>query len=97
MTGLAEFIGKIPGLGVKIKGALLDIAANRKTLLALPNMIARAIIVPELFGKLTPETVADSAEKLLLDKDRRRQMRTQLIEVMGARGAAGRIVEMMGL
>lgn len=95
LDGLIGRIGDIPLLGAALKRTLIPRMARRFPWVALPNQKAKQMVVPELVGVLLPQDVADSAVSLLCSPERRRRVSQQLIEVMGAPGAAKAIVEIL--
>jgi len=66
--GLSEWLGRIPGLGAAIKGAMAWRLARRPGLLAWPNREAGRPIVPELVGRITPADAGRRAVDLLDDR-----------------------------
>jgi lipid-A-disaccharide synthase len=93
LPGLVEYVSKIPWLGIKIKLAAFRKFIHSKKYLALPNLLAKQSIIPELYGFISPAEVAQAVIELLKDKPRRQQMAAEIKEVMGPRGAAVKIVE----
>lgn len=92
LEGLAGMAGNVPVLGPVLKRALIQKLDKRIRFTAQPNMIAREEIVPEIRGVLQPLDVALPAIQLLRDPARREAMSARLREVIGGRGAAGRVV-----
>ncbi len=66
--GLSEWLGRIPGLGTAIKGAMAWRFARRPELLAWPNREAGRPVVPELVGRITPADAARRALDLIEDR-----------------------------
>lgn len=64
-------------------------------LFAWPNLWAKAEIVPELLGPLTPQTVADQVVGYLTQPDRLETIRENLRAVRGPAGAATRLAEIV--
>ena len=91
--GLFGLLAELPLVGIWLKKAALKIVAKKMKLIALPNMKAGRMIVPELVGFLTPQQVADEAEKLLVNISEREKINSELPIFMGHGGAAKRIAE----
>lgn len=66
--GLTEWIGRIPGLGAAIKGAMVRRFSRHPELLAWPNRQAGRQVVPEMVGHITPAETARRALALLEDR-----------------------------
>jgi hypothetical protein len=66
--GLSEWLGRVPGLGRMIKGAMVWRFARRPSLVAWPNREAGRELVPELVGRVSPADVAHRALALLEDR-----------------------------
>ncbi len=66
--GLSEWIGRIPGLGAAIKGAMVWRFSRRPEPLAWPNREAGRPVVPEMVGHVTPADAAREALALLADR-----------------------------
>ncbi|MCL4517131.1 MAG: hypothetical protein M1379_16330 [Firmicutes bacterium] len=92
LEGLAGMAGNLPAVGPVLKRALIQKLDKRIRFTAQPNMIAREEIVPEIRGVLQPLDVALPAIQLLRDPARREAISARLREVIGGRGAAGRVV-----
>ena len=58
LTGIPEFIGKIPRMGPMIKKMIINTMNKRKKWVSLPNIIMDREIFPELRGKIMPEQTA---------------------------------------
>ena len=93
LEGIPGLIGSIPLVGRYLKRKAVLTAAKRIKFAALPNMKAQEEIVPELIGFLGPEDVAVAVGSLLRSPEKLRAMSSRLQQIMGARGAAGRIAE----
>ncbi len=93
LEGLAGMAGNVPALGPALKRALIRKLDKRIRFTAQPNIIAQEEIVPEIRGVLQPLDVALPAIQLLRDPARREAISARLREVVGGRGAAGRVVE----
>ncbi|MBE3578043.1 MAG: hypothetical protein IMX00_10195 [Limnochordales bacterium] len=91
LPGLAGILGRLPGAGRFIRKAVVEREAARRQWLALPNLIFNGPLLPEVRGRVTPQTLADALEKLLAEEPGWR--RARLREVAGPAGAAARLVE----
>ena len=69
------------------------IAIKSMKYLALPNIIAKKMVVPEVWGRVTVDEIVVAADKLLKDIEGRSAMGKQIQDIMGPGGAAKRIVE----
>jgi hypothetical protein len=78
IEGMKEWLGRIPGLGSAIKGAMVSRFQRRPELLAWPNREAGRPIVPEIVGRITPAEVARRAVDLLNDAAARDRMAREL-------------------
>jgi len=90
MTGILGFID-ITFIGRLLKRTILRLIAMKKRLYAIPNIKAGSMLVPEMVGKLLPKDVAQEAEKLLFDINRRNRMSVNIKDVIGKPGAADKI------
>lgn len=91
--GFFGLLAEIPLLGKFLKKLAICLIKNKIKLLALPNIKADRLIVPELKGYLTPAQVAESAENLLLNMKERQKIHDNLKIFMGETGAAKNIAE----
>jgi lipid A disaccharide synthetase len=69
LTGIPEFIGKIPGIGPIIKKKILYAVNHKKKWVSLPNIIMNREIFPELRGKVCPEDVVSKVENMIYKTD----------------------------
>ncbi|NLY56782.1 MAG: hypothetical protein GX058_09800 [Firmicutes bacterium] len=92
LEGLPGLVGDLPLIGPKIKAYAVKKLAARYKYTALTNVIAQRMVVPEVRGEITPADVAHEVLNLLADPRRRHRMSADLREVVGATGAAQRIV-----
>ncbi len=76
--GLSEWLGRIPGLGAAIKGAMAWRFARHPGLLAWPNREAGRPVVPEMVGHITPAAAGRRALDLLADRGSLEQMARDL-------------------
>jgi len=65
LTGIPEFIGKIPGVGPLIKKKIIQSINNRKKWVSLPNILMNREVFPELRGKVNPEDALDAIKNLI--------------------------------
>lgn len=92
LEGLPGLVGDLPLVGPKIKAYAVKKLAPKYKFTALTNVIAQRMVVPEVRGDITPADVAQEVLSLLADQERRQKISDELREVVGARGAAKRIV-----
>ncbi|WP_218080688.1 glycosyltransferase family protein [Anthocerotibacter panamensis] len=90
--GLPGLIMNIPGIGNFIARYVNPWLISRTGLLAWPNLLAGRAIVPELKRLLTPADVARETVPFLDDDGLHHRTRTALMQTMGARGAADRML-----
>ncbi len=90
--GLLEWLGRIPVAGRLIKRVAADRYFARPRLLALPNLRAGRVVVPEWIGRWTPAELANRVLELLDDAPRRAAIRAALREVYPAPGGAARAI-----
>jgi lipid A disaccharide synthetase len=64
---------------------------------ALPNLIVKRPVMPELVGDITPSQVADETTKLLQDEGARQKLRDALTAIPDEAGAARAVVSAMPL
>ena len=69
LTGIPEFIGKIPGIGPIIKKKIIYAVNHKKKWVSLPNIIMNREIFPELRGKVCPEDVVSKVENMIYKTD----------------------------
>lgn len=91
LEGLGEMIGKIPVMGKAFKRMAARIINSKTRFFALPNQKAGREIVPEIRGRIAPETVAQNILALQQDKKRLKSMSQQLRTVLGPAGASRKI------
>jgi lipid-A-disaccharide synthase len=96
LDGLLGRIGGIPILGKWIKRGAIGYMARRLGFTALPNRRMGRMVTPELVGVLTPEDVCEAAAELLDDHERRRQVKLDLLQAMGYKGAAATVSAVIG-
>ncbi len=89
LTGIFEFIGRLPLIGRPIKRIAVRKALGRIEFTAIPNKRQRRFITPEIRGGvLTAEDVAIKVLELLQDTKARDRISVELKEAMGRPGAA---------
>lgn len=89
--GLLDYI---PFFGSKIKGQLLLWFANKPGHLALPNILAKRELVPELKDFLTPEMVACKIVEVCKDKNLMENISKELKELCSSmKGSSDRAVD----
>lgn len=96
LMGLLGILAKIPILGWIIKWLALKLASYRLGYVALPNIISKSEVTPEIKGYFKPEDVVDKAYGLLKDVGWRNRISGQLRYSIGQGGAAKKIVEKIG-
>jgi len=92
LEGLLEYVCKLPLIGSSLRRYAFKLFEKHRRSLALPNILSKQVIVPELLGVLTPEQVAESLIALLKDMTARELMSKDLQKIMGPRGAAEQII-----
>ena len=95
LTGIFEFLGRLPAIGKPIKRMAVRKALARIEFTALPNKRQRRFITPEIRGVLTAEDVAIKALELLQDAVARDRISVELKEAMGRPGAANRVASVV--
>lgn len=92
IEGVLEWITRVPHLGLPLKLALARRYISRRPYLALPNMRAKRLIMPELVGDVTPEQVADEGARLIRDRAARLKLAEALEAIPVEPGASRRIL-----
>lgn len=92
LEGLAGLIGGIPLFGKALKRKFVPKFQAKIKYTAWPNRLAKAQIVPELIGKISPEDVSEVAVSLLREESIRRSTANLLRQIVGEPGAAQRLV-----
>ena len=92
--GLLGIIDRLPGFE-RLKHKLHESKKKRYPLLALPNMLAGRMILPEMFVDDDMANLADFLVELLRDESRRKAIGNEAREVMGGPGAGARVVELI--
>ncbi len=91
--GTLGILGTMPFIGTIIKIIAIYILNKSVKLIALPNIKAGKMLVPELRGVLKPEMVSNKIIEMLENKDKLEKMGSELKHVMGPKGASKKIVE----
>jgi hypothetical protein len=78
LDGVAGLIGNIPVLGTMIKKFLLFLLKLKKRLYALPNMLAKKEIVPEIAGVLEEDKIAELIIDYFYSDQKLEKMRSEL-------------------
>jgi len=92
VEGAIEWLTRIPRLGLALKLALARRYISRGHYVALPNMRAKRLIVPELVGDVRPEQVADEGARLIRDRAARLKLAEALEAIPVEPGASRRIL-----
>lgn len=93
--GLPGLLANLPGIG-SIFAKLINLLVLRQgRLFAWPNIWAKSEIVPELVGKLQPETVGEIVLDYLNHPEKLADMQEKLKAVRGKTGAAKKLAEII--
>ncbi|MGV2829024.1 lipid-A-disaccharide synthase [Myxosarcina sp. GI1(2024)] len=93
--GLPGVLANLPGVGAILAKSINWLVLRQRRLFAWPNIWAKAEIVPELVGKLSPETVANLALDYLQYPQKLQTMSDRLRRVRGTSGAAEQLAIMV--
>ncbi|NEO57245.1 MAG: lipid-A-disaccharide synthase [Okeania sp. SIO3B5] len=93
--GLPGLLANLPGVGAAFAAGINWLVLRKGQLFAWPNIWAKQEIVPELVGKLTPETVAELVLDFLSHPEKLAEMRDRLRSVRGEPGAAQKLAEIV--
>jgi lipid A disaccharide synthetase len=85
--GLAGWLARLPGLGRLLGRALTAWRLRQRRLLALPNIGAGRMVVPERVGPITPRQIAAEAAAWLEAPARLEAVRQDLRRLRGEGGA----------
>jgi len=88
VEGVLEWIARLPGLGRWIKRGILSHHLATRRFVALPNIRAGKLLVPEWIGRWSPAEVANRLAELLHDAEGRAVMATTLKTMFGGRRGA---------
>jgi lipid A disaccharide synthetase len=93
--GLPGILANLPGIGTAFAKLINWLVLRQGRLFAWPNIWAGSEIVPELVGKLAPETVAQLVLDYLQHPEQLKLMRDRLSAVRGQTGAAQQIADII--
>ena len=93
--GLPGILANLPGIGTILAKSINWLVLKQGRLFAWPNIWAGAEIVPELVGKLEPESVAELVLDYLTHPKKLQRMRNSLMSVRGKTGAAKQIADII--
>ena len=93
--GLPGILANLPGVGTVFAKLINWVVLRQGRLFAWPNIWAKEEIVPELVGKLEPETVARLVLNYLKYPHRLQVMSDRLRTVRGTTGAAEQIADII--
>jgi lipid-A-disaccharide synthase len=94
--GIPGLLVNLPLVGTSMAKAINWLVLKRLGLRSWPNIWAKSEIVPELVGKLQPQTVAEVVLDYLQHPEKLEQMRSRLRSVRGQAGAAAKIAQLVG-
>ncbi|MFM7369626.1 MAG: lipid-A-disaccharide synthase, partial [Sphaerospermopsis kisseleviana] len=89
--GLPGLLANLPGLGSGFAKLINWWFLRNKGLLAWPNIWAQSEIVPELVGKLQPDTVGEMVLDLLENPEKLAAIKDKLCSARGEGGAAQKL------
>ncbi len=93
--GLPGMLVNLPLVGSGFARVINWFVSRQKRLFAWPNIWAKEQVVPELVGKLQPETVAEIAWDWLEHPDKRLAVRSRLQQIRGEPGASKKIASIL--
>ena len=94
VAGLRGFATSLPFVGIRIRRAAVGrVLARHNGFISLPNRIANRSIVDELYGDVTPQTLALRIASALRDPEGLAETRAALLELSGEGGAAARLCD----
>jgi lipid A disaccharide synthetase len=93
--GLPGLLANLPGVGTSFAKLINWLILRQGRLFAWPNIWAGTEIVPELVGKLAPQTVAQLVIDYLQHPEQLKQMSDRLGVVRGQTGAAQQIADII--
>ena len=93
--GLPGILANLPGVGTVFAKLINWVVVRQGRLFAWPNIWAKEEIVPELVGRLEPETVARLVLNYLEDPELLQVMSDRLKAVRGTTGAAEQIADII--
>ncbi len=92
--GLAGWLARLPGLGALLGRALSAWRLRRRTPMALPNIHAGRLLVPERVGAISPAQIAAESADWLSRPERLEDLRQDL---RGLRGETGAVAALAAL
>lgn len=92
IEGAIEWLTRVPRIGLALKLALARRYVSRIPFLALPNMRAKRLVMPEMVGDITPDQVAAEGARLVLDRTARLKLAEALEAIPFEPGASRRIL-----
>jgi hypothetical protein len=93
--GIPGLLANLPGLGFYFAQIINWWVLRKKRLYAWPNIWAKEEVIPELVGKITPESVANMALDLLANPEKLEEMRSRLRTLRGQPGAAQKFAQLI--
>ncbi|MGK7920154.1 MAG: lipid-A-disaccharide synthase [Trichodesmium sp.] len=93
--GLPGLLANLPGVGTAFAATINWLVLRKIQLLAWPNIWAKQEIVPELVGKLKPETVGELVLDYLTHPEKLAEMSDRLRQVRGKPGAAEKLAKIV--
>lgn len=93
--GLPGILANLPGVGKLLAKLINWFVLKQGRLFAWPNIWAGQEIVPELVGKLKPETITELVLDYLAHPAKLQEMRSNLLAARGKTGAAQRIADII--
>ncbi|MBQ7169488.1 MAG: hypothetical protein IJR63_06270 [Synergistaceae bacterium] len=94
VSGVASFFTGLPLLGGIIRRkALMHTVSKWNGYISLPNRTFQRDILTELWGNITPVTIAEKVRAEIADRDKLSALRKELLGLSGTGGAASRLVD----
>ncbi|URD52033.1 lipid-A-disaccharide synthase [Chroococcidiopsis sp. CCNUC1] len=93
--GIPGLLVNLPFIGTSMAKVINWLVLQRLGLRSWPNIWAKSEIVPELVGKLQPQTVAELVLDYLQHPEKLEEMRSKLRSVRGQTGAAAKIAQIV--
>ena len=94
VAGMAGFLAGIPIIGNIIRRkALYRVIDRWGGYISLPNRTFKRDILTELYGKISPDDIADKTASDLADIERLRGTRDELLRLSGESGAASKLCD----
>jgi lipid-A-disaccharide synthase len=97
VEGIIEWILRLLPFGGALKRLLVPAYVRRMSFVALPNLVARRRVMPEMVGEITPAQVAAETVRLLGDDAARRRLVEDLMVIPDEAGASERVVSALGM